>query len=188
MFVLFALVQAAPYSHALSGQRNKVAPSWLLVSDFPGLDARLSSIAWTSDTSAALSGQPMHSRRRSLAAQPRVCRAIRLHNTATSPILKLDPLYRYMRPFELARTVNVRSSCWDPTTEHYIDLPYAASLWVSGRIITSPAESCYTMGHRANDHAQVLEPTQFFTQTQLLPNSTTSVVNLDVAMPTPHTQ
>ena len=50
----------------------------------------------------------------------------------------LDPLYQYMRPFELARTVNVRSS----TAAHYIDLPYAASLWVLGRNIASPAEPC----------------------------------------------
>ena len=53
----------------------------------------------------------------------------------------LDPLYQYMRPFELARTVNVRSS----TAAHYIDLPYAASLWVSGRIIASPVEPCSTV-------------------------------------------
>jgi len=62
------------------------------------------------ESRAALSGQPMHDRRRSLAAQPRVCRAVRLHNTVTSPNLTLDPLYRYMRPFGLARTVNVHSS------------------------------------------------------------------------------
>jgi len=54
VFVLFALVQAAPHSHALSGQRHKIAPSWSLASDFPGLDARFSSIAWTSDTSLVL--------------------------------------------------------------------------------------------------------------------------------------
>jgi hypothetical protein len=47
-----------------------------------------------------------------------------------------------MRLFELARTVNVRSSFWDSTTAHYIDLPYAASLWVLGRNIASPAEPC----------------------------------------------
>ena len=50
-----------------------------------------------------------------------------------------------MRPFELARTVNVRSSFWDSTTAHYIDLPYAASLWVLGRIIASPAKPCSTV-------------------------------------------
>jgi len=60
--------------------------------------------------------------------------------TATSPNLILDPLYQYMRPFELARTVNIRSSFEDSTTAHYIDLPYAASLWVLGRNIASPAE------------------------------------------------
>ena len=49
-----------------------------------------------------------------------------------------------MRPFELARTVNVCSSFWDSTTVHYIDLPYAASLWVFGRFIASPAEPCST--------------------------------------------
>jgi hypothetical protein len=54
----------------------------------------------------------------------------------------LDPLYQYMRPFELARTVNIRSSFKDSTTAHYIDLPYAASLWVLGRNIASPAEPC----------------------------------------------
>jgi len=54
VLVLFALVQAAPHSHALSGQRHKVAPSWSLASHFPGLDARFSSIAWTSDTSLVL--------------------------------------------------------------------------------------------------------------------------------------
>ena len=43
VFVLFALVQAASHSHALSGQQHKVVPSWLLASDFPGLDARFSS-------------------------------------------------------------------------------------------------------------------------------------------------
>jgi len=80
------------------------------------------------ESRVALSGQPMHGRRRSLEAQPRVCRAVHLHHTATSPNLTLDPQYRYMRPFELARTVNVRSSFWDSTTAHYIDLPYAASL------------------------------------------------------------
>ena len=50
-----------------------------------------------------------------------------------------------MRPFELARTVNVRSSFWDSTTAHCIDLPYAASLWVLERIIASPAELCSTV-------------------------------------------
>ena len=54
MFVLFALVQAAPHSHALSGQRHKVAQSWSLASDFPGLDAHFSAIAWTLDTSLVL--------------------------------------------------------------------------------------------------------------------------------------
>jgi len=54
VFVLFALVQAAPHSHALSGQRHKVAPSWSFASDFPGLDARFSLTAWTSDTSLML--------------------------------------------------------------------------------------------------------------------------------------
>ena len=44
----------APHSHALSGQRHKVAPSWSLASDFPGLDAHFSLIAWTSDTSLVL--------------------------------------------------------------------------------------------------------------------------------------
>ena len=82
------------------------------------------------ESHAALSGQPVHGRRRSLAAQPRVCQDVRLDNTLTSPNLTLDPLYRYMRPFELVRTVNVRSSFWDSTTAHYIDLPYAASLRV----------------------------------------------------------
>ena len=42
VFVLFALVQAAPHSHALSGQRHKIAPSWSFASDFSGLDARSS--------------------------------------------------------------------------------------------------------------------------------------------------
>jgi len=50
-----------------------------------------------------------------------------------------------MRPFELARTVNVRSSFSYSTTAHYIDLPYAASFWVLGRIIVSPAEPCSTV-------------------------------------------
>jgi len=50
-----------------------------------------------------------------------------------------------MRPFGLARTVNVCSSFWDSTTAHYTDLPYTASLWVLGRIITSPAELCSTV-------------------------------------------
>jgi len=54
VFVLFALVQAAPHSHALAGQQHKVAPSWLFASDFPGLDARFSLIAWTLDTSLVL--------------------------------------------------------------------------------------------------------------------------------------
>jgi len=54
VFVLFALVQAAPHSHALSGQRHKVALIWSLASDFPGLDARFLLIAWTSDTSLML--------------------------------------------------------------------------------------------------------------------------------------
>jgi len=97
------------------------------------------------ESRAALSGQPINGRRRSLAAQPRVCQAVRLHNTATSQNLTLDPLYQYMRPFELARTVNVRSSFWDSTTAHYIDLPYTASLWMPGRIIASPAEPCSTV-------------------------------------------
>ena len=50
-----------------------------------------------------------------------------------------------MRPFELARAVNVRSSFWDSTTAHYIDLPYAASLWVFDRMIASPAQPRSTM-------------------------------------------
>jgi len=62
--------------------------------------------------------------------------------TATSPNLTLDPLYQYMRPFELACTVNICSSFGDSTTAHYIDLPYAASLRVLGRNIASPAEPC----------------------------------------------
>ena len=57
----------------------------------------------------------------------------------------LDPLYQYMRPFELVRTVNVRSSFSYSTTAHYIDLPYAASLWVFSCIIASPAEPCSTV-------------------------------------------
>jgi len=89
------------------------------------------------ESRAALSGQPMHGRRRSLASQPRICRAVRFHNTATSPNLTLNPLYCYMRPFELARTVNIHSSFWDSTTAHYINLPYAASLWLLGSIISS---------------------------------------------------
>jgi len=79
------------------------------------------------ESHAALSGQPVHSRRCSLAAQPRVCQAVRLQNTATSPNLALDP-HPYMRQFELAHTIDVRSSYWDSTAEHYMDLPYAASL------------------------------------------------------------
>jgi len=54
VFVLFALVQAAPHSHALSGQQHMVAPSWSLASDFPGLDAHFSLIAWTLYTSLVL--------------------------------------------------------------------------------------------------------------------------------------
>jgi len=54
VFVLFALVQAAPHSLALSGQRHKFAPSWSLASDFPGLDARFLSIALTSHTSLVM--------------------------------------------------------------------------------------------------------------------------------------
>jgi len=50
-----------------------------------------------------------------------------------------------MRLFELARTVNVRRRFWDSTTAHYMDLPCAASLWVLGRIIASPAEPCSTV-------------------------------------------
>jgi len=96
------------------------------------------------ESCAALSGQPMHSRHCSLAAQPRVCQAVCLHNTLTSPNLTLDPLYWYMRPFVLARTVNVRSSFCDSTTAHYIDLLYAASFWVLGHILASPAEPCST--------------------------------------------
>ena len=77
----------------------------------------------------------------------------------------LDPLYQYMRPFELAHTVNIRSSFGESTTAHYIDLPYAASLWVLGRI-ASPAEPCsivwvvvqmtavfHRVGRRANDRS-----------------------------------
>jgi len=78
----------------------------------------------------------------------------------------LDPPYQYMRPFKLARTVNIRSSFGDSTTAHYIDLLYAASLWVLGRNIVSPAEPCsivwvvvqmtaviHHVGHGANDHS-----------------------------------
>ena len=54
VFVLFALVQAVPHSHALSGQQHKVAPSWSLASDFPGLNAHFLSIAWTLDKSLVL--------------------------------------------------------------------------------------------------------------------------------------
>jgi len=54
VLVVFAPVQAAPHSHSLSGQQHKVAPSWSLASDFPGLDACFSSIAWTSDLSLML--------------------------------------------------------------------------------------------------------------------------------------
>ena len=61
---------------------------------------------------------------------------------ATSPNLALDPLYPYMRQSELARTVHVRSSFWDSTTEQYIDLPYAACLWVSGRALPSHVPPC----------------------------------------------
>ena len=50
-----------------------------------------------------------------------------------------------MRPFELARTVNVRSSFWDSTTAHYKDLLYAASLLVLSHIIANPAEPCSTV-------------------------------------------
>jgi len=39
VFVLFALVQAAPDSHALSGQLHKVVLSWSLASDFPAMRA-----------------------------------------------------------------------------------------------------------------------------------------------------
>jgi len=53
-FFTTALCLATPHSHALSGQQHKVAPSWSLASDFPGLDARFSLIAWTSDTSLIL--------------------------------------------------------------------------------------------------------------------------------------
>jgi len=41
----FALVQAALHSHALSGQRHKVAPSWSLSSDFRFLSFSLS-LVW----------------------------------------------------------------------------------------------------------------------------------------------
>ena len=100
----------------------------------------------------------MHGRRHSLAAQPRVCRAVRLHNTATSLNLTLYPLYWYMRQFELARTVNVRSIFWDSTTAHYIDLPYAAPSDVGSHHREPYRAVFHRVGHRANDHAQVLEP------------------------------
>jgi len=70
----------------------------------------------------------------------------------------LDPVYQYMRPFELARTVNIRSSFGDSTTARYIDLPYAASLWVLGRNIASPAEPCSIVWVVVQMTAQVLEP------------------------------
>jgi len=54
VFELFALVQATLHSHALSGRQHKPAPSWLLASDFPGLDARFSLIARTVDTNLIL--------------------------------------------------------------------------------------------------------------------------------------
>ena len=131
VFVLFALVQAAPHYHALRDNSTR----------FPRTRCALlvDCLDLGHESRAALSGQPMHCRRRSLAAQPRVCRAVRLHKTATSPNLTLDPFYRYMRPIKLACTVNVRSSFLDSTTAPYIDLPNAASLWVLGGIITRPA-------------------------------------------------
>jgi len=54
VFVQICAGEVAPHSHTLSGQQHQVAPSWSLASDFPGLDARFSSIAWTSDTSLIL--------------------------------------------------------------------------------------------------------------------------------------
>ena len=65
--------------------------------------------------------------------------------TATSPNLTLDPLFWYMRPFELACTVNVRNSFWDSTTAHYTDLPYAApsGFWVASlRALPSRVPPC----------------------------------------------
>jgi len=77
VFVLFALVQAVPHSHALSGQEHKIVPSWSFASDFPGLDARFSWIAWTSETSLVLhfQGSPckvvaVHSLRNLKSAEP----------------------------------------------------------------------------------------------------------------------
>jgi len=160
--VLFALVQAAPHSHALSGQRHRIAPSWSFASDFPGLGSMMRASRGLPGPRTRVScctfRAPMHGRHRSLAPQPRVCREVRLHNTATSPNLTLDPLYWYMRPFELARTVNVRSSFWDSTTAHYIDLPCAASLWVWVASLRALPAVFHRVGRRANNHAQVLDP------------------------------
>ena len=169
VFVLFALVQAAPHSHACPERACAQGCAELVACvRIPRTRCTLlvDCLDLGHESRAALSGQPMHGRRCPLAAQPRVCRAVRLHNTATSPNLMLDPVYQYMRPFELARTVNIRSSFGDSTTARYIDLPYAASLWVLGRNIASPAEPCsivwvvmqmtavfHHVGRRANDRS-----------------------------------
>jgi hypothetical protein len=95
VFVLFALVQAAPHSHALSGQRHKVAPSWSLASDFPGLDAHFSSIAWTSDTSLVLHFQGS------------LCTVVAVHSLRSLESAELYVFITQQLP---------RISCWIPST------------------------------------------------------------------------
>ena len=152
VFVLFALVQAAPHSHACPERACAQGCAELVACvRIPRTRCTLlvDCLDLGHESRAALSGQPMHGRRCSLAAQPRVCRAVRLHNTATSPNLMLDPLYQYMRPFELARTVNICSSFGDSTIICALHrpavrcLPLGVTSWdATSRALPSRVPSC----------------------------------------------